>query len=323
MPDKKEVAEQLKKAGYNALFPGKIASVLNDGETVLAGCGGKKVSSTYLITNKRFVTLKDFRLYYECPHQNIVKVQIADKSKNVRITGADGYTHEILLGNPKKAHEHYIDVIEKGLKSKVEHVSDFDASIPTGPESPRINVNLIENLGDKGEKLLANNLEASENIIVKLKGRFGEGFVISEKRVYILKWGFQAGHTFGGESTAYEFMNITGLQLNKHMTSGFVEILSAATQANPKLSYWGDRGKGNNATESNYAVTFNPHKQTEAFQEAVNIGRRLINKAHQGQHQHSAGGGDLDQLEKLATLKEKGIITEGEFEAKKKQLLGL
>ncbi len=35
------------------------------------------------------------------------------------------------------------------------------------------------------------------------------------------------------------------------------------------------------------------------------------------------GQSDLDQLEKLATLKEKGAITEDEFQAKKKQLLGL
>ncbi|WP_319643278.1 SHOCT domain-containing protein [Methanovulcanius yangii] len=31
----------------------------------------------------------------------------------------------------------------------------------------------------------------------------------------------------------------------------------------------------------------------------------------------------LDELEKLAGLKEKGVITEEEFEAKKKQLMGL
>jgi predicted Zn-dependent peptidase len=31
----------------------------------------------------------------------------------------------------------------------------------------------------------------------------------------------------------------------------------------------------------------------------------------------------MDELEKLAELKDKGIITEEEFEAKKKQILGL
>jgi len=33
--------------------------------------------------------------------------------------------------------------------------------------------------------------------------------------------------------------------------------------------------------------------------------------------------GDLDELEKLASLKDKGIITEEEFNTKKKQILGI
>ena len=37
----------------------------------------------------------------------------------------------------------------------------------------------------------------------------------------------------------------------------------------------------------------------------------------------SAGNSDLNNLEKLAGLREKGIITPADFEAKKKQILGL
>ena len=43
----------------------------------------------------------------------------------------------------------------------------------------------------------------------------------------------------------------------------------------------------------------------------------------QPKKQQSQGQSDLDQLEKLASLKEKGAITEEEFQAKKKELLGL
>jgi hypothetical protein len=42
-----------------------------------------------------------------------------------------------------------------------------------------------------------------------------------------------------------------------------------------------------------------------------------------GQQPMKHGQSDLDQLEKLGALKEKGVITEDEFQAKKKQLLGL
>ena len=37
----------------------------------------------------------------------------------------------------------------------------------------------------------------------------------------------------------------------------------------------------------------------------------------------SSGSSDLDQLEKLAALRDKGIVSEDELEAKKRQLLGL
>ena len=50
--------------------------------------------------------------------------------------------------------------------------------------------------------------------------------------------------------------------------------------------------------------------------------------AHRSQPDDSAvpAGGEVDQmaeLEKLASLKDKGIITQEEFNAKKKQILGL
>ena len=37
----------------------------------------------------------------------------------------------------------------------------------------------------------------------------------------------------------------------------------------------------------------------------------------------SSGGSDLDQLQKLADLHDQGILTDEEFAAKKKQILGL
>lgn len=54
-------------------------------------------------------------------------------------------------------------------------------------------------------------------------------------------------------------------------------------------------------------------------QKAQEIINDLLNKnASKG-----SSGSNLDELEKLSSLKEKGIITQEEFEQKKKQLLGL
>ena len=59
------------------------------------------------------------------------------------------------------------------------------------------------------------------------------------------------------------------------------------------------------------------------FQAAVNIGRRIISELHHGPGVSQVKDNSLSQIEKLAELKKKGILTEGEFQAKKKQLLGL
>lgn len=183
---------------------------------------------------------------------------------------------------------------------------------------------LINNLGNKGENLLATNLTTDEKVLVKLKGNFGQGFVITSRRVWVVKWGLMTKNTFGGKCIAFDFVNITALQLEHSVFSpGIVKVLSAATQDNKQLSYWAMGNNKNNAIESDNAVTFAQDKKNlELFQEAVKLGRDMIAKAHLGQG-NGAGTGELEQLEKLADLKEKGILTQDEFEAKKRQILGL
>ncbi len=180
-----------------------------------------------------------------------------------------------------------------------------------------INQNLITDLGKRGEKLLAQNLEAGEQVQAKLKGDFGQGFVVTNKRVLVIKYGFQSGSTFGGKCISYVYSNITGLHINKQALKAMVQVLTPATQANVKLSYWGSRGSQNNAVESDYAVTFSS-ASVPLFQEAVRLARE-----HMDSGSNNSATSDLDQLEKLADLKTKGIISEQEFAAKKQQLLGL
>ena len=68
-------------------------------------------------------------------------------------------------------------------------------------------------------------------------------------------------------------------------------------------------------------VTFRPGQQRafEAFREMLEA------KMHSGgaTRAPTPASTDLDQLEKLASLLDKGVITEEEFSRKKKQLLGL
>jgi len=187
--------------------------------------------------------------------------------------------------------------------------------------TPKDTSELIMPLKGRGEKILAQNLQPGEKVMVKLQGQFGQALVMTNKRLYIVKWGMQAGSTFGGKCIAYEYRNITAIEIRKHAMSRFVQILTPATQ-DRKLSYWASSNKPESAIASDFAVTYES-KKDPVFQEAVNTARRVMEKLHEGAHHSVAADDSLDQLEKLAELKQKGILTDEEFQAKKKQILGL
>jgi len=173
----------------------------------------------------------------------------------------------------------------------------------------------IENLGKRGEKILAENLSEDEEIKAKIKGTHGEAFVITNKRLYVLKWGFVAGSMFGGRCNSFDFKNIVGIELNKGPLTGTVEIITPATQST-KANYW-----NNQSSKSDNIVTFTSNK-FGVFGETVKMGREMIEKSNRHKVDYSKKENYLDEIERLAELKEKKVITEEEFQNKKKEILG-
>jgi hypothetical protein len=69
-------------------------------------------------------------------------------------------------------------------------------------------------------------------------------------------------------------------------------------------------------------VTFETEEKNIEFAKAKEIIETRVQQPHNSASLPKSAS-SLDDLEKLAALKEKGIITEEEFQAKKKQILGL
>ena len=139
------------------------------------------------------------------------------------------------------------------------------------------NTDLAVSLGSRGEKIAQSNIPTSEKVLVKLRGKFGEGLVITDRHIYILKWGFMAGSTFGGRCIAYPFKNISGVKITKNILTGVFEVMTPGNQDAPK-SYWGNK---NSAIKADDAVAFVGSKTFEPFQKAANLCRDLIAEAHQ------------------------------------------
>lgn len=164
--------------------------------------------------------------------------------------------------------------------------------------------------------MLASNIQAGEKILMKLRGNNGQTFVLTDQHVYIIKWGYMTGNTFGGRCSAFAYQSLTGFQIEKGLFSCVVEVLSPATH---NVSVHGYASSVLTGNRSNYMVVF-LRRDFDLFQKAVTIGRDILNKLHS---KDTPGDHSILDLEKLADLKSKGVITEDEFVAKKKQVLGL
>ena len=145
--------------------------------------------------------------------------------------------------------------------------------------SQEVDPSLIVPLGSRGENLLQGNLSSSEKLLAKLRGKFGEGLVITDRHIYILKWGFMAGSMFGGRCIAYPYKNISGVKITKNILTGVFEVMTPGNQDAPK-SYW-SQNKDSNAIKADDAVAFVGSKSFEPFQKAANLCRDIIAEAHQ------------------------------------------
>ncbi len=76
-------------------------------------------------------------------------------------------------------------------------------------------------------------------------------------------------------------------------------------------------GVGNQKLEAHLVQ----NKSARKFESIVN--GILANKNNTIPQQSQNGDSDLDEIERLSEMKDKGIITQEEFDSKKKQLLGL
>lgn len=166
---------------------------------------------------------------------------------------------------------------------------------------------------------LAPALQAGEAVKVVVEGAYSQFVVGTDRRVIVYKRGFMAGATFGNKLTSWEYRNITGIQLDSHMASG-VLIVRAAGEEKIQASYWAS-GKGS-AKQAPNAITF-ARKPNAEIQAAVAALRQLIAEAQSGAAPAAgpAASDGIEQLKQLAQLRDSGILSADEFEAKKREIL--
>ena len=85
---------------------------------------------------------------------------------------------------------------------------------------------LIQDLGNQGEVFVKQNIRPGEQIIAKVKGISGEGIVLTDKCVYLLKWGGLSGSTFGvGKGIgSFNYKEIMDVAMRKYLLTSTLEF---------------------------------------------------------------------------------------------------
>lgn len=165
------------------------------------------------------------------------------------------------------------------------------------------------------------NIPDSEEISIALKGTFKEFLFCTDKNVYIIKKGFMTGNTFGNGHFKMPYRNITNVEVRTQLVGGYFEISAGGIQ-NTDKNYWSTDKKNDPAKQPN-SISISGNQLKEAFQHA---GSFILDKVHSTNsspvniNQSLSGA---DEIRKFKELMNEGIITQEEFENKKKEILGL
>lgn len=154
-----------------------------------------------------------------------------------------------------------------------------------------------------------------DQVLVRLPGIPGFALVATDKRVMIITAGFSSGAMMGQKCKSYEYSDISSIECSCGMTQGRVQLTVAGSLEvrQPGLG---------NAYQAENIVHFSSSEK-DIFQQATNLIRQEISKAKRGNIfvQQSQADDIPTQIKKLAELKDLGILSNDEFEAKKKDLL--
>jgi hypothetical protein len=172
-------------------------------------------------------------------------------------------------------------------------------------------------LHQDANKQLDKNLATNEKIKVIILGLWESAIIGTETRAFVYKRGLMGGAIFGSKLTSWDYLNLSGVQIETGPLTGVVSLQGPGIQSTD-VSYY-DTSK-NSPSSSPHALSIN-RDLFEQARDGVAALRTLISSFQKAKFGGSSNTDIPDQIRKLAELREQGILTPEEFEQKKKDLL--
>lgn len=170
--------------------------------------------------------------------------------------------------------------------------------------------------------LAKNVIHQDEVLQIALSGMFKEYLIVTDKTLYILKSGFMTGHLTGNGSFIMPLDSVTNTSVDFHLMSGYFTV-STAGMENTQKNFW-SQDKQFDPAKSPNTISLGADSKRNFIKASQMINTRLIPAARRaiGQPIESQRTrSSADRIRQYKALLDDGIITQTEFEGKKKQLL--
>ena len=179
----------------------------------------------------------------------------------------------------------------------------------------------LSRLHPDGRKAVDENLMPGEVIRVVIHGIHASAMIGTDRRAFVFKKGWLSGAGLGQKMTTWDYRNIVGLQIETGWISGVV-VIQAPGVAAVDTSYW---AAGKDAP-INAPNAIGVSGDLDAARTGANELRRLIAERQASVAaptvEASADKEDvIGLLRQLGALRDAGIVTPEEFDAKKQDLL--
>jgi hypothetical protein len=160
--------------------------------------------------------------------------------------------------------------------------------------------------------------------LMKLKGTNGT-VIAYDDRVVIERAGFVASMVQGFRgSKSYFYSDLTSVGYKKPgAINGYIQFVTAGSNSgSPKSDLW---GTSKETMQDENIVVLRAFDKTvpEKSEQLYNLILDKMAQSKRNTNQHATSVSSADEIGKYNDLFQQGIITENEFLAKKKQLLGL
>lgn len=188
----------------------------------------------------------------------------------------------------------------------------------------------LDALSRRPRAAVEQGLVPGEEVMVVVRGTSSAAIVGTDRRAFIYKHGMMAGATFGHKLASFEYENIVGIEVHTGALSGAV-VIHVPGAASVSTSYW-QNAKSDPHKAYNAIPIVRPYGPAQAGAAQL---RALISEHSSSKRQDPSlsppnvpvirqpepGLDPLEALRKLGELRDAGVVTAAEFEAKKAELL--